>query len=108
VPAPTPRAVRVAVPLGPDIEVGLPHGEPGAAFRAASGSYTSTTAFPALYTCATRHAPASRAARLPPPVVRHWLATACTSLPYLTHGGETREPPYSPTFKYVASHPPRA
>jgi hypothetical protein len=54
------RAVRAAVPLGPDVEVGLPRGEPGAAFPAASRSYTSTTAFQALSTCATRHAPTSR------------------------------------------------
>jgi hypothetical protein len=69
VPAPTPRAVRAAVPLGRDVEVGLPRGEPGAAFHAASGSYTSTTAFPALPTCATRHAPTSRAA--PTSAARH-------------------------------------
>jgi hypothetical protein len=30
--APAPHAVRAAAPLGPDAEVGLPRGEPGAAF----------------------------------------------------------------------------
>jgi hypothetical protein len=58
--------------------------------------------------CRASTLPRAASRRPPLPVVRHWLATACTSPPYLAHAGETREPPYSPTFKYIIVHPPCA
>jgi hypothetical protein len=78
--APTPRAARAVVPLGPDAEARLPRGEPGAAFHTTSRPRSSLHRLPdpfPLRQAPSRADPGCRPMASPPYILHSATALPC-------------------------------
>jgi hypothetical protein len=82
--APTLRAARAAVPLGPDAEAGLPRREPGAEFHTTSGPLSSPhrlpDPFPSLH-APSAHGPCRADPRRQPMASPPYTLHSATALP---------------------------